>query len=219
MNPFYIACFVVAYIGYLFIQSFIINGIKSSADGVTKILPDGSEQDSAMILYPMQKYLLQHKMRKVFYSGSEFEKIWEMYKHKYINIIPASVSVIDNEKLTTPNEEDIEVMKKLCYVIERDHEVKWDYDGTYFSFYKEFPDFKFSKYIRMPIIQCIKCMSSFWSTFVTFVPVMIYVFGFHWWLIPFWILNIFALTYINKILYRPDVIEAAPVVSSKSKKS
>lgn len=203
MNPFYVACWVFAYIGFLFIQSFIINGIKASADGETKILPDGSEQDSNMILYPFQKYLLQFTWRKIFYSGAEFNKLWDMLKHKYINIIPASVK-IDNFKISFTGEEDIEIMKKLCYVIERDHEVKCQYDGKNFTFYKEYRDYKFSKYIRMPIIQCIKCMSSFWSVFLTFFPVMIYFFGFQWWLLPMGLLNIFALTYINKLIYKPD---------------
>ena len=103
------------------------------------------------------------------------------------------------------NEEDVEIMKKLCYVIERDHDTKWFYDGASFSFYKEFPQYRFSKYLRMPIIQCIKCMSSFWSTVLTFLPVMLYFFGFQWWILPLWIVNVFALTYVNKLLYRSDV--------------
>ena len=204
MNPVHVLCWVFSYIGYLFIQGFIINGIKSAADGETKILPDGSERDSPMILYPMQKYLLQFKLRKIFYSGDEFNKLWELLKHKYINIIPATAIVINMRKVGFTKVDEIEIMKKLCYVIERDHEVKWECDGENFSFYKEVKDYKFSKYIRLPIIQCVKCMASFWSIFLTFFPVMIFLFGFHWWLLPLWIMNVLALTYINKLIYRRD---------------
>ena len=204
MSSINVLCWVFSYIGYLFIQGFIINGIHTSADGETNILPDGSEQDSSMVLYPLKKYLMQFKVRKIFFSGNEFDKLWEKLKHKYINIIPASVSVKDS-KVWFTNEEDVEVMKKLCYVIERDHDTKWLYDGESFSFYKVFPQYRFSKYLRMPIIQCIKCMSSFWSTVLTFLPPMLYFFGFQWWILPLWIVNMFALTYVNKLLYRSDV--------------
>ena len=203
MDPFQICCWVFAYIGFLFIQSFIINGIKLSANGETKILPDGSEQDSNMILYPLQKYLLQNKPRKIFYAGIEFDKLWEMLKHKYMNVIPESIMINEN-RLSFDNDEDVEIMKKLGYVFERDHEIKWQFDGQVFTFYKEFPEFKFSKYVRMPIIQCIKCMSSFWSIVLTFLPVMIYFFGLQWWLIPLGIVNIFALAYLNYRLYSSD---------------
>lgn len=204
MNSINVLCWVFAYIGYLFLQSFVINGIKLSADGETVILPDGSEQDSSMILYPLQKYMMQFKMRKIFFKGEQFDKLWEMLKHKYINIIPASLK-IDNGKLFFSKDEDVEIMKKLCYVIERDHDTNWQYDGDSFSFYKEFRQYRFNKYLRMPVIQCIKCMSSFWSTVLTFLPVMIYFFGLQWWLLPLWLINIFALTYLNKLIYRSDV--------------
>lgn len=202
MNPFHIVCWVFAFIGYLFIQSFVINGIHASADGDTKILPDGSEKDSEMILYPLQKFLLQYKLKKIFYSGQEFKKMWDLLRHKYINIIPPSVDADALDKLVFTKEEDIETMKKLCYVIERDHEINWMYNNGAFIFYKQYRDYRFSKYIRLPIIQCIKCMSSFWSLVLTFFPVMIFVFGLHWWLLPLWVFNVFALAYLNKALYR-----------------
>lgn len=203
MDPFHVVCWVFAYIGFLFIQSLIILGIKISAHGETKILPDGSEQNSSMILYPLQKFLLQHKMRKVFYSGAEFEKLWTPLKHKYMNLLPGSINVT-NGNISFDNEEDNEVMKKLCFVFERDYELQSEFDGKSFRFYKEFVQFRFSKYVRMPIIQCIKCMSSFWSIFFTFTPVMVYLFGWQWWLLPLALFNIFALAYLNNWLYRSD---------------
>ena len=115
MDSFQVCCWVFAYIGFLFIQSFIINGIKLSANGETETLPDGSEKDSNMILYPLQKYLLQSKDRKIFYSGKEFDKLWDMLKHKYIKVIPESIMINEN-KISFESEEDVEIMKKLSYV-------------------------------------------------------------------------------------------------------
>lgn len=195
-----VLCWVFAFIGYLFIQGFVINGIAAAASGETITLPDGTKKDSNMILYPLQKFLLQYVDEKIYYSGAEFKKLWDMLRHKYINIIPASADASSMHKIVFSSDEDAEVMKKLCYVIERDHEVKSMYHDGAFVFYKEFKKYKFSKYVRLPIIQCIKCMSSFWSLVLTFFPVMLYIFGFHWWLLPLWVINVFALSYVNLLL-------------------
>ncbi len=203
MNSVNILCWVFTYIGYLFIQSFIINGIHASAEGETKILPDGSEKDAGMILYPLKKYLLQYKLKKNYYEGAEFNKIWNFLRHKYINVIPPSVKDNGINKITASGKEDLETMKKLCYVFERDHEIMWMNEDDSFTFYKEYKDYKFSKYVRMPVIQCVKCMSSFWSLALTFLPVVVCLFGFQWWLIPLCVCNIFALAYLNKLIYKP----------------
>lgn len=71
-------------------------------------------------------------------------------------------------------------------------------------FYKMAPQF-FEKHKNkawtMPLWGCIKCMSSFYS-FITFWPVVIYLYGFHFVEIPVYVANSFALLYMNYFIYK-----------------
>lgn len=52
-----------------------------------------------------------------------------------------------------------------------------------------------------PLYTCIKCMASFWGA-VTFFPVAIYLFGFHWEQIFIWMFDAFILVALNYFIYK-----------------
>ena len=52
-----------------------------------------------------------------------------------------------------------------------------------------------------PLWACVKCMASIWSI-VTFFPLVIFVFGFHWWELYAWIMDAVSLIYLNFYFYK-----------------
>lgn len=62
-----------------------------------------------------------------------------------------------------------------------------------------------SNYIKewwqRPLFKCVKCMSSIYGI-ITFLPMVIYLFGFRWIEIPIQIFDIGALVYVNEFFYK-----------------
>ncbi len=54
---------------------------------------------------------------------------------------------------------------------------------------------------QKPLYSCVKCMASLWGA-VTFWPVVVYFYGFHWEQIFIFVLDVFALAYLNWIFYK-----------------
>lgn len=71
-------------------------------------------------------------------------------------------------------------------------------------FYKMAPQF-FEKHKNsvwaQPLFGCVKCMASVYS-FITYWPVIIYLYGFHFVEIPVYVADAFALLYVNYFLYK-----------------
>lgn len=71
-------------------------------------------------------------------------------------------------------------------------------------FYELNPEFferNKNKWWSRPAFSCIKCMSSVWSA-ITFWPVVIYIFRFHWVEIPVWCFDSICLVYLNYFFYK-----------------
>lgn len=51
------------------------------------------------------------------------------------------------------------------------------------------------------VFACVKCMASLYGT-ITFWPVVIYLYGFHWEEIFIWLIDMGCLVYINFFLYK-----------------
>lgn len=58
-----------------------------------------------------------------------------------------------------------------------------------------------NKWWSAPLWSCIKCMSSFWGA-VTFWPVVVYLFGFHWPEIGVFLFDIPILCSLNYYIYK-----------------
>lgn len=71
-------------------------------------------------------------------------------------------------------------------------------------FYKISPKF-FEKHKdkiwTLPLWNCVKCMSSVWSA-LTFFPVAIWLFGFHWCELFIWAIDAFCLVTVNWYIYK-----------------
>lgn len=185
---------------FLLAQSVFINGIYQAATGETKKRVDGSDEDSEMILYWLKKFFEQTKTVLVPYKGYELSKIVnEIYNYD----IHCGIFLFEQlENGVCANTYDywqrfkkfIPQYQATCRII-----IKNDVDWRFF-FYKEYEDYKYSKWIRKPIIQCIKCMASFWGG-LSYWPVVLFLFGFNWLEVPVFFADMFCLTYLNWVLY------------------
>jgi len=57
------------------------------------------------------------------------------------------------------------------------------------------------KWWSKPIFSCVKCQSSLYGT-ITFWPVVVRVYGFHWEEIFVWVVDMFCLVYLNYYIYK-----------------
>lgn len=193
-----IVIYIVGWVFYVIAQSFVINGIKIAATGTTEIMPNGKERDTPMILYPIAKWLDQSKTVKVFYEGGEFLKLMKKLVRQFRGIIPATERVEDGTMYFN-NDKAIDLMIGVAAklkVEDIEMEIRDELGGRAVRFYKEYKEYRFSKYIRMPTFGCIRCMSSFWSIFTFWLP-MLLVFGYDHSLWLLWLANIPAVTFTN----------------------
>lgn len=191
-----ICCFIL----YLPIQSLLINGIYISAAGRSETLPDGTVVGSEMILYPLYRFLNQQTQSPVFFSIKRIRELsnklpivpwgtidWTKYDQAFVvTLNPGAEADLTSLKTWATAYLNAEVF----------------YQSNQLSFYQNIPHYKFSKYIRKPIITCIICMASFWSIFTFLIPV-IYLFGWDLKILPIWIGNMFCVSYLNYVIFKP----------------
>lgn len=176
-----------SFILFLFVQALFINGIKAASHDDTEVSPSGRIMYGEMILYPLRRFILQHTIIKDYY----YENLWDKI---YANIEWARPEFPFNH----------DEMVKLGKVVPAmfDNDIKYEIQGGNLRFYKEYKKYKFSKYIRKPIIQCIICMPSFWGLF-TYWPLISYLYGVNIYTILLWIVNTVCLSYVCYLIYKP----------------
>lgn len=178
---------IAAYLLFLFLQGLFVNGIKASSNGDTEISPSGRVIDGEMILYPLYKFIMQHTIRRDYYGDDLWEKIYK--NTDFINCqCPLTY-------------DDLIRLSKLVPAM-FDNDIKSEIKGGDILFFKEYKEYKFSKYIRKPIIQCIICMPSFWGLF-TYWPVISYLYGVNIFTVTLWVVNTVCLSYVCYLLYKP----------------
>lgn len=190
---------IFAALGYVLLQSLFILGVRIAAKGGTEKLPDGTDKDSEMILYPLFKYLTRVKRRKIYYSGDEFDKLVQ----KLQSLMPgADLIARDNSiKVTKGEAERATVLKALNgALVTIDKSIQIDHSAETIRFYKIDEEYVVNKYFRKPVIQCPICMASYWSTFSYWIPV-IYFYGFDFWVLYLGVLNICAVSSTNWLLW------------------
>jgi len=74
-------------------------------------------------------------------------------------------------------------------------------EGMVLSPVKKFLSLFISEFFQLPLFGCIRCMASWWGT-VTFMPTVIYLYGFHWVEIPIQVFDIFVLCFVNFFIYK-----------------
>lgn len=190
---------VISALVYVGLQSLFIVGVGVSAKGKTDKMPNGEDYDSEMILFPLKKFLTRSEMRKVYFTGAYFDDLIEKIRTQ---IPEYDFSVSGNEiSLTRNNTEFVHFVNLLNERMGRiDKTIQVGLTATGVYFYKVYEYYRFSKYLRKPIIQCPACMSSIWSIFSYWIPVL-YVFGFSWPVLYLGIVNMFILVCLNWLIF------------------
>lgn len=189
----WVACYAV----YCWLQAAFLNGIKIAAGGETEKMPNGKDKDSPMLLYPIAKWLDSHTMEKVYYSGEQFTKLLDSYFRRFGLLFPTDYKRTDGT-LQYQSDGSISILVGLMEKI-RQEGVFVEAEDRTVRFYKEYKKFRFSKYVRMPTLGCIRCMPSYWSL-VTFWPTMLLVFGYQDWQWLLWLSNIPIVSFIGTYL-------------------
>lgn len=178
-------------LGYVLLQSLFILGIRIAAKGGTEILPDGSEKDSEMILYPVFKYLTRVKKTNVYYSGTAFDQLIGKLRIQ----MPEASFVSEGNSIHTVS------LKALHSTLAGiDKKIQTDLSDGVIRFYITNETFKVNKYFRKPVIQCPICMASYWSVISYWIP-MVYFFGWSFWVIYCGVINICAVACMNWLLW------------------
>lgn len=188
---------IAAWVLFIFSQSMILNGIKIAASGTTETMPNGKEKDSQMILYPIAKWLDRHYMKRVYYQGEELDKLILTFKKEHPQIMPTNYLHRDAGILFN-NDTDVYIMQGLVNKKEM-MGIKYELHGRRMVFYKEYKEYRLSKWWRLPTLGCIRCMSSYWSLVTFWLPLLI-VFGFHWWMLLVWLANVPSVTFVNTFI-------------------
>lgn len=198
-----ISIWLAGYILFVLLQSAFINGVWLSASGETEIMPDGSEKDSEMILYPLKKYLCKKFKKKVYFTDLSSKNKLE----KKLNSTGFGTIVVKSYKDSTVFGVigTFESLKSSLKMI--DISLGFDVvesnttEVANIMIYKAVEEYVFSKYIRKPLIQCIICMASFWGFFTYWIPVYL-IFGLNSHTILLWIGNTVILSYTNYLIFK-----------------
>nr|WP_321486710.1 hypothetical protein [uncultured Draconibacterium sp.] len=202
---------VVAMVGYVLLQSLFILGVRIAADGGTEKLPNGKDKDSEMLLYPLFKFLTRTKQVPVYYIGLQLEILLKQLKR----VRPDFDFLVDGEIIRVSNQGDVatpEMLENTLYQLDPKILIDQNEDGS-FRLYKTDEVFIVNKYLRKPIIQCPICMSSFWSIFSYWIP-MIYLFGTPLWLFYLGFANICMLASLNWLLWMKGSVNKAQLLKN-----
>ena len=74
-------------------------------------------------------------------------------------------------------------------------------DGNIFYSLRKRLDDILKEWVKKPLYSCVKCQSSFYGI-ITFMPTVVYLYGFKWVEIPILIFDIFILVTVNFIIYK-----------------
>ncbi len=186
---------VIAMLGYVILQSLFILGVRIAADGSTEKLPNGKDKDSEMILYPILKFLCRTKKVPIYYIGAQLDALLRQIRREN----PEFNFTIVGEMISLQDTHDIKAFENTLYNLNPNVIIDFNQDNT-FKLYIVDEVFVINKYLRKPIIQCPICMSSFWSIFSYWIP-MIYLFGTPLWLFYLGFANICILASLNWLIW------------------
>ncbi len=190
---------VLAALGYVILQSLFMVGVWISAKGETEKMPNGKDYDSEMILFPLKKALMKSRKEKVFFEGVFFKELIEKLR---VQIPEFEFAISNNEILMTrDNQHFVPLVNLLNERINRiDSKIQISLTDTGIQFHKEYIYYNINKYFRKPVIQCPICMSSIWSIFTYWIPV-IYLFGLNLPVVYLGIANTCILACVNWLVF------------------
>ncbi len=208
---FYIAAFFV----FAILQAIFINGISIAMGGTDKLDKNGNLKADGDVLYFIKRELSKGAKHKELLKGDALYKVIKFIEIKYAktftdNIVffgdvPAiEYSLTEDQGNLKGFLETIKLNEGLKYGALEDWlipENKGDNKG-YYVLYAETMKYKYNNWIRKAVgLSCIKCGSSFYGP-TTLVPVLIYLFGIRWEIVPVAIFNIGVLIFLNFYFYK-----------------
>ncbi len=185
---------IVLFIVYLLPQAMVINGIFLASRGSTEKLPGGFEIDGEMIFYPLRKYLEQSEDIRYYYLGKEYYDLLDKIYLQYSFLKFSMDQELSDDLLFA--------WKKHQSLIEQNFSVKTQISRDNIMFYKEYPEYRFSKYVRKPLFGCIICMASFWGLFTFLLPAL-FAFHFDPIIYALYFPNTACLGYLNYKIMKP----------------
>lgn len=204
---------ILGFVLFMLIGAAFINGIFITTRGDKETRPDGQIIDTnEMIFYPFYKFIMKEREpTRVYYTGPRLK---ELYRKISRGLPIPQVDEVGERELYFHNGRSKDAIKiwqeqTVEFLADEDVKAEFDFGYTYpeggvnqgiIRLYREYPNYRFSKYIRKPVVQCIKCMPSIWGT-ILFWCVELPVFGFHLVAIPVWILYCFCLSYTATFLF------------------
>lgn len=206
---------ILGFVLFILVGAAFINGLFITTRGDKETRPDGVIIDTdEMIFYPFYKFIMQEKEPfRVYYTGPRLK---ELYRKISRGLPIPQVDEVGTDELYFHNgrsKDAIKIWQEQTVEFLAQEDVKAEFyllgdaelpdDGVRHGkirLYREYPNYRFSKYIRKPVVQCIKCMPSIWGT-ILFWCVELPVFGFHLVAIPVWILYCFCLSYTATFLF------------------
>ncbi|WP_310993986.1 hypothetical protein [Aequorivita marina] len=190
---------VLAALGYIFLESLFMIGVWISAKGETEKMPNGKDYDSEMILFPFKKMIMKSRQEVVVFKGEYFKALIEKLS---VQLPEFEFKTSDKEILITRNDSHfVAFINLLNERIKRvDPKIIITLSSSGVQFHKEYTRYKVNKYLRKSIIQCPICMSSIWSIFTYWIPV-IYWFGFSWPIVYLGIANTCILACVNWLVF------------------
>lgn len=190
---------ILGALGYIILQSLFMVGVWISAKGETEKMPNGKDYDSEMILFPLKKMLMKSRKEKVFFEGEFFKELIEKLR---IQLPEFNFKTSEKEILIT--REDANFVAFVNLLNERikriDPKIQVTLTQTGIQFHKEYIHYNINKYLRKPVIQCPICMSSVWSIFTYWIPVL-YLFDFSLPIVYLGIANTCILACVNWLIF------------------
>jgi hypothetical protein len=194
---------------FAFIQALFINGIKAASEGTFEIMPSGKRRYKGMIFYPVAEYLTRTKLEKQFYSVKGYKLLIELIENKYPDFVmptwmqyatfyhPNKSSSRARVMVNLQDEGERKAAEQFAkYLLMKegiDHVINQE---GWIEFFKPVTVNIQPAILRKPIIECVKCMASFWGA-LTYWPVVTSVFGFHYWELPVFAFDVIILVYLN----------------------
>jgi hypothetical protein len=216
---------LIVYVLFVFIGAAFINGIYIVTRGETEVRPDGSRVDvDDMIFYPFYKMIMQEKPDRelIYFTGERLEDLYNRFlkmaplppadsiNHSYVGFHSKEQDVVQlyvtaHGEIPMPHG-PVELWREYGPEVAKKLGVEIIVERKKVSFYKSYKQYRYSKYVRKPLVECLKCMASFWGT-LFFWPVAImlsrYFFDvtFDWAMVPAWVIYCFMLAYVNTYLF------------------
>jgi hypothetical protein len=182
-----------------------INGIFITTRGETIIGPDGEKRDvDAMIFYPLYKLICKRNVRDevVYYTDKRLEILLGRI-HKAFPALSDKNYRIDTDSIYF---DDLDIGLAWQHPML----MQWyDHNDIHVQFFEHkimfsahYPRYILPAIIRKPLVQCVKCMASFWGSLVWWCTVLPAT-GWHpQWQLPLWIAFCFMTSYLATLLHK-----------------